>query len=97
MQEDMSDIEKIRWIELRFGITKTIGSNPSNDKVESVESELTSILSKYREQLRITYPLPRIRIWLTNDKLNFMFFDRKSSKRVLLADWLSNKETTYER
>ena len=97
MNDDMNDIEKILWIEKRFGITKTIGENPSNDKVEATENELVGLLSKYREELRITNPLPKIRIWLTNDKLNFLFFDRKSGKRILLGDWLANKETTYER
>lgn len=97
MMEDMNDIEKILWIEKRFGITKTIGENPSNDKVEATENELISILSRYREELNITNPLPRVRMWLTNDKLNFLFFDRKSGKRILLGDWLANKEIHYER
>jgi hypothetical protein len=94
---DIIEIEKILWIEKRFGITKTIGDNPSNDKVEQTENELLGLLSKYREQLRITIPIPKIRTWLTDDKLNFMFFDRKSGKRILLGTWLSNKETPYER
>ena len=97
MNEDMNDIEKLLWIEKRFGITKTVGDNPSNDKVEQTENELMGILSKYREQLRISNPLPRVRMWLTNDKLNFLFYDRKTGKRVLLGDWLANKETEYER
>lgn len=95
--DDMNDIEKILWIEKRFGITKTVGDNPSNDRVDAIDSELNSILSKYREQLKITMPLPRVRMWITNDKLNFLFFDKKSGKRILLGDWLANKEITYER
>lgn len=95
--DDMSDIEKILWIELRHGITKTIGANPSNEKVESTENELMSLLNKYREQLKIAMPVPRVRMWLNNDKLNFMFFDRKSGKRILLGSWLANEEKTYER
>lgn len=91
------DIEKIIWIEKRFGITKTIGDNPSNDKVEATENELLTILSKYKEELSIENPLPRVRMWLTNDKLNFLFFSRKSGKRILLGTWLSNQETPYER
>lgn len=93
----MNDIEKITWIEKRFGLAKNVGNNPSNDKVESTEIELLTILSRYREELRITSPVPKIRIWITNDKLNFMFFDKRNGKRVLLGDWLSNKETKYER
>lgn len=97
MTEDMNDIEKILWIEKRFGITKTIGENPSNDKVEATENELLGLLNKYREELHISNPLPRVRMWLTNDKLNFLFYDRKSGKRILLGDWLANKDTPYER
>lgn len=97
MSDDMSDIEKLIWIEKRFSFTKTIGENPTNDKVEQIENELMSILSRYREELKINSQLPKIRIWLTNDKLNFLFFDRKSGKRILLGDWLLNKEMKYER
>lgn len=97
MNEDMNDIEKLLWIEKRFGITKTVGENPPNDKIEATENELLGILSKYREQLKLNSPVPRVRMWLTNDKLNFLFFDRKTGKRVLLGDWLANKETQYER
>lgn len=93
---DMSDIEKILWIEMRHGITKTI-SDTSNESVEATENELVNILTKYREQLNITMPVPRIRMWLTNDKLNFMFFERKSGKRILLGSWLANEEKPYER
>jgi len=97
MNDDMNDIEKILWIEKRFGITKTVGENPSNDTVEKTESELTGLLAKYREQLNIANPLPRVRMWLTNDKLNFLFFDKRTGKRILLGDWLANKDTPYER
>lgn len=97
MLDDMNDIEKITWIELRFGLAKSIGNNPSTEQMESIENELVSILNKYREELKITSPIPRIRIWLNNGRLNFMFFDRRHGKRVLLGQWLSNKDTPYER
>lgn len=97
MNEDMDDIEKLLWIEKRFGITKTIGNNPSNDKVEATENELMGILSKYRDKLSIASPLPHVRMWLTNNRLNFLFFNRNTGKRVLLGDWLANNETEYER
>ena len=93
MQED---IERIRWIELRFGITKTVNYGLSNDKVQSIEGELFSMLGRYKESLNIKNAVPKVRIWITNNKLNFLFFDRKTGKRVLLGDWLSNKEITYD-
>jgi hypothetical protein len=97
MLEDMDDIEKLTWIELRHGLTKSIGTNPSNDKVEEVEKELLSILNKHREEKKIVSPIPRVRMWITNDRVNFMFYDRKNGKRVILGEWLSNKEPQYER
>lgn len=91
------DIEKLIWIERRFGITKTVGEMPSTEKLQTIESELMTILNKYREQLKIEYPLPRVRMWSTNDKLNFIFFSRVTGRRIFLGEWLSNKETLYER
>lgn len=92
MYDDMNEIDQILWIELRFGMTKVIGSNPTNEKVESIENELVSLLSRYKEEMKIPSQIPRIRMWITNDKMNFMFFDRKTGKRILLGEWLSNKE-----
>ena len=96
MKEYNHDIEKLVWIEKRFGITKTLKDSTSNEKMESIENELSALLSKYREQLKISYPLPRVRMWVTNDKLNFLFFSRASGKRILLGDWLANKDIPYE-
>lgn len=93
---DFTDVELLIWMELRFGLTKSVGSNPSNDQIQSIELELVSILNKYKTQLNIVSQLPRIKMWISNDKVNFMFFDKKSGKRVLLGEWLSNKEEFYE-
>lgn len=93
---DMNDVELITWIEKRFGLTKSVGNNPTNDQIGSVETELVSILNKYKNELNISSPLPRVKMWITNDKVNFMFFDKKSGKRILLGDWLSNKGDYYE-
>lgn len=97
MMEDMNEIDRLIWIELRHGLTKRVGINPSNDKIEEIEKQLMSILNKNKEEMKITNPVPRVRMWLTNDQVNFMFFDRKNGKRVILGEWLSNKGTTYER
>lgn len=94
--QDRSDVELLTWIELRFGLTKSVGNNPSNDQIQSIETELVSILNKYKTQLNIASPLPRIKMWIANEKVNFMFFDKKSGKRVLLGEWLSNKDEFYE-
>lgn len=94
MIEHKYDIEKLIWIEKKFGITKTL--NDSSEKMDVIENELLALLSKYREQLKISHPLPKVRMWATNDKLNFTFFSRTSGKRILLGDWLANKDTPYE-
>lgn len=96
MIEHKYDIEKLIWIEKRFGITKTLKDSNSNEKMETIENELSALLSKYREQLKISQPVPKVRMWATNDKLNFLFFSRSSGKRILLGDWLANKDTPYE-
>lgn len=93
---DMNDVELLTWIEKRFGLMKSLGANPSNDVVGAVETELVSILNKYKTELNIASPLPRIKMWITDNKVNFMFFDKKSGKRILLGDWLSNKGEYYE-
>jgi len=96
--EDMNDIEKITWMEKRFGLSKTFTEkHPSSDKIGAAEQELVSILSRYKEELKITMPLPRIRTWMTDNKMNLLFFERKSGKRILLGSWLANKEEFYER
>ncbi len=96
MNDDMTDSELLVWMELRFGITKTIGPNPSNEKIQATENELLAILSRCKETNKIQAPIPRVRMWLTYDKLNFMFFDRKTGKRVLLGRWIAGEETYYE-
>lgn len=93
---DMSDLELITWIEKRFGLTKRIDGTVSADKIESVESELLGILNKYKTQFGISSPIPKISMRIINDKISFMFFDKRSGKRVLLGDWLANKEEYYE-
>lgn len=96
MNEDMNDVELLTWIELRFGLTKYVGPNPSNDQISALESELVGLLNRYKNELNIQSPLPRIKMWLNNDKVNFMFFDKRSGKRVILGKWLDGKEEYYE-
>lgn len=94
MVEHKYDIEKLIWIEKKFGITKTL--KDSSGKMDVIENELLALLSKYREELKISQPLPKVRIWATNSKLNFTFFSRVNGKRILLGDWLANKDIPYE-
>jgi hypothetical protein len=93
----MNDIEYLTWIEKRFGpLTKTVGNNPSNESLREIEYGLIEILHKYKSELKISIPMPKIRMWMKGGKVNFMFFDKHNDRRVLLGDWLSNKVIYYE-
>jgi hypothetical protein len=97
MYDDVDAIEKLLWMEKRFGpLQKTIQGGYSMDKADQIQHELNALLSKYQKQLNISSPVPRIRIWTTDDKLNFLFFDKNTGKRILLGAWLSGKETSYD-
>lgn len=94
--EGMSDVEYILWIEKRFGpLTKTVGNNPSNEDIKNVEIQITDLLYKYKNELKISIPIPKVRMWLKGDKINFLFFEKYSDRRILLGDWLSNRLTYY--
>lgn len=96
MNEYMNDIELITWMEKRFGtLSKTI-PNFTMDKADRVKVELVSLLQKYKSELNIRNPIPYIRSWSEADKVNFLFFDKLSGKRVLLGEWLEGKESPYE-
>jgi hypothetical protein len=94
---DLDDIEKLLYIERRFGITKTLKESPTNDRVMAAERELVSILKKYSEQLNLTIPMPKVRTILTDNQIKFTFFDKNNGKRILLGNWLSNKEKYHDR
>ena len=97
MFEDLDEIELLLQMEKRFGpLCKTIPGGWHIDKVEAIDKELVSMLQKYRQQLCLQSPVPRIRSWVTENKVNFLFFDKETGKRILLADWLAGKDGTYE-
>lgn len=95
--DNMTELEFLEWAEARHGpLQKTIRGGFSMGKVDSIQSELTAILNKYKSVLNIKTPVPRMRVWATEDKLNFIFLDRITGRRILLANWLSGKDSYYE-
>lgn len=93
----MDDIEVLLWMEKRFGpLQKTIRGGYNMDKADQIQHELVALLGKYQKQFSIASPVPRIRVWATDDKLNFLFFDKSTGKRIFLGAWLSGKEIHYE-
>jgi hypothetical protein len=91
MMEDMSDIEKLIWIELRFGLSKTVKGSVDRNQINDFESELTSMLTRYHSEFSLSMPVPRIITSITNHKIYFIFVDKKDGKRILLGDWLSKR------
>jgi hypothetical protein len=98
MIEDMDEIEILIWMEKRFGpLQKTLVGGYSMDKADAAQSELFSLLHRHHKQLNLQNPMPKIRAWRAHDdKLNFLFFDKYTGKRILLGDWLTGKETFDE-
>ena len=97
MFEDMDEIEAILYMELRFGpLCKSIPGGWGIDKVDVLDKELVTLLQKYKSEKGIRNPIPRIRSWVSENKLNFLFFDKETGKRILLGEWLSGRERKYE-
>ena len=97
MFEDLDDAEVLLYMEKRFGpLTKTISGSYNMDKIDSMEQELVSMLVRYKSQLSVSRPVPRIRMWVTDNKVNFLFFDKVTNRRILLGQWLANKEMPHE-
>lgn len=97
MKVDMEDIEQLVYTEKRYNLTKTLGNNISGDRLQTIEHELLGILNKYKEELKISIPMPKVKTWVDEGKMNFIFLDRKTGRRILLGEWLANKEVYYER
>ena len=96
MLDDMTEVEALLYMEKRFGcLSRTVHIN-GVIKIEAVESSLKDILYKYKNTLNLTSPIPRIRSWAVEGKVNFLFFDKISGARILLGEWLSGKKGKYD-
>jgi hypothetical protein len=97
MKEYKDDIEVLTRMERKFGpLSKTLAGGYSMSKMDTVKSEFVSILQKYKTELGIRNPIPHIRMWAEEDKVNFLFFDKNTGKRILLGEWLEGKDFPYE-
>lgn len=97
MYEDMTEIEILLYIEKRFGcLSKSVQSTNGTVRIEAIDGELRELLNKYKNELNLPSPIPRVRSWVAEDRVNFLFFDKITGKRILLGDWLSGKEGRYE-
>lgn len=96
MFEDMSDIEILTRMEKNYGpLTKKLPVF-TTDAIDKLEVELLQLLQKYKAQMNVRSPIPRIRMWIQDNTVNFLFFDKATGKRVILGEWLENKNGYYE-
>lgn len=96
MFEDMNDLEILTRMEKNYGpLTKKL-SVFTTDTIDKLEVELVQMLQKYKAQFNVRSPLPRIRMWIQDNKVNFLFFDKATGKRVILGEWLQNVNGYYE-
>lgn len=96
MFEDMNDLEILTRMEKNYGpLTKKLAVF-STDAIDKLEGELMQLLHKYKAQMGVRAPIPRIRMWIQDNTVNFLFFDKATGKRVILGEWLENKNGYYE-
>lgn len=96
MFDDMDDIEILTRMEKNHGpLTKKL-TNFTTDSLDRISDELVQILQKYRTKFNLKSPIPKIRMWIQDDRVNFLFFDKATGKRVILGEWLENKQGYYE-
>lgn len=96
MFEDMNDIEILTRMEKNYGpLTKKLEVF-TTDAIDKLEGELLQLLHKYKSQMNVRSPIPRIRMWIQDNTVNFLFFDKATGKRVILGEWLENKNGYYE-
>lgn len=97
MFEDMSELEILTRMEKNYGpLSKKLKGEYTSDLIDKLEVELVSLLQKYRSENSLKSPIPRIRMWIQENKVHFLFFDKATGKRVILGEWLSGKEGYYE-
>jgi hypothetical protein len=96
MFDDMDEIEILTRMEKNHGPLSKKLAMYSTDAIDKLEVELVALLQKYKSQMNVRSPIPKIRMWIQGNKVNFLFFDKSTGKRVILGEWLTNKNGYYE-
>lgn len=94
--EDMSEAEALVYIELKIGLSKTFSGKWDVNKVDEIEKSFQALLHQYKRELSLKVPIPRVRSWVTENKVNFILFDRTTGNRILLGDWMRERNTVHE-
>ena len=96
MFDDMDDIEILTRMEKNYGPLSKKLAVFTTDAIDILEKELVQLLQKYKAEFNVRTPIPRIRMWIQDNTVNFLFFDKATGKRVILGEWLENKNGYYE-
>lgn len=89
MFDDMGEIEILIRMETYYGpLSKRLPGVYTTDSIDKIQAELVGIIQKYRQQLGIKDNIPRIRVWIEQNTVRFLFFDRHTGKRIILGEWL---------
>jgi hypothetical protein len=97
MFEDMGELEILVRMEKYYGpLSKRLPSVYTSDAVDKIQSELVSLIQKYKGQLGIKDNIPRIRTWIEQNTIKFLFFDRHTGKRLFLGEWFAKASRSYD-
>jgi hypothetical protein len=98
MFDDMGELEILIRMEKYYGpLSKRLPSVYSTDLLDKIQAELVQLIQKYKGELNIKDNIPRIRIWIEQNKAKFLFFDRHTGKRIFLGEWLSKNAVLEDR
>jgi hypothetical protein len=90
MFEDMGELEVLIRMEKIYGpLSKKLPDVYTADAIDKIQAELIQLLQKYKGQLGIKDNIPRIRTWIEQNTIKFLFFDRHTGKRLILGEWFA--------
>jgi hypothetical protein len=96
MFDDMNDMEILTRMEKHYGPLSKKLTVYTTDAIDKLEGELVTLLQQYRQKMSVKTPIPRIRMWIEENSVKFLFFDRSTGRRVILGEWLEGKHGYYE-
>jgi hypothetical protein len=96
MFEDMNELEVLTRMETHYGPLRKKLSAYTTDVIDKLETELIQLLQRYKKDWSVNSQVPRVRMWIEENTVKFLFFDRSTGRRVILGHWLQNKCGYYE-
>jgi hypothetical protein len=101
MFDDMGELEILTRMEKIYGpLSKRLPEVYTTDAVDKIQAELMQLIQKYKSEFSIKDNIPRIRSWIEQNTVKFVFFDRHTGKRVILGEWfakaIKEKDRPYD-